>query len=697
MSNNPWGIRFLAMFHMANDSGLFQTAADLTAQGAVREGPNWRDSGGDLWVPLIEAKMVHQFDHRWATYDAAGEETRDVRLEEKQAPDFHIEPRYWVPDDQVRLRTSRAPKVVRKSWKDGKPDALTLAVFTWLAGHAIERDGEDWEAQACGLFAEGRLALPDLEANRDAIRELGPALNTEAPLTDADIDTIRNAGGSIGDVAWSLIASRAPNWLLGWRDVARSVDIRTTIACIVPRQGVNDKFLLMFPSVGARRAAALYGCMNSLVFDYICRQKLSGTALKYFVLKQIACQPPSVLADEAALGFIIPRILELTYTTHDLAPFARDLGYDGAPFPWEPERRALLRAELDAYYAYLYGLTRRDLNFILEPGDVMGADYPTETFRVLKESEERQFGEYRTKRLVLAAWDRFVENGTFDPLRLRGPESAEAMRRNLMVVRGRVEELEQVLAELVPIVDAQSKPTLFVEGASDGPVVEAAWSVFFPDDPLPFAVVSAGGTKQMQSLAAPGKALRDLLHGRLVLALADNDGEGRNLWTDGHLHKGGVWKAQTNGVHICLLKPTDAFRVTMERFNVPKANWPFTVETAFPVAIRRQAEAEGAYALSGDGQPDLFTNPELARRIAGIVAQPPDDDARFDLRAPHPDFKERFAAWVTRPERRTREVFAAFETIVTGLNDLLARTAPATPAAAPAQSAARRGRGRGAA
>lgn len=688
MSNNPWGIRFLRMFDMANDSGLFRTAAVLTAQGAVREGPNWRDADGNLWVPLIEAKMVHQFDHRWASYDATGEETRDLRLEEKQAPDFHIEPRYWVPEEQVRLKTSRAPKPVRKAWKDGNPDAVTLAVFTWLAGHAVERHGEDWEAQACGLFAEGGLALPDLEAGRDAIRESGPALNTEAPLTVADLDAIRNAGGSIGGVAWNLIASHAPNWLLGWRDVTRSTDARTAIACIVPRQGVNDKFLLMFPSVGARRTAALYGCMNSLVFDYVCRQKLSGTALKYFVLKQIACQPPSVLADETALGFITPRVLELTYTTHDLAPFARDLGYGGAPFPWGPERRALLRAELDAYYAYLYGLTRRDLNFILDPADVMGADYPTETFRVLKESEERQFGEYRTKRLVLAAWDRFVESGTFDPLRLRGPESAEAMRRNLVVVRGRVEELEQVLAQLVSTVDAQSKPTLFVEGASDVPVVEAAWSVFFPDDPLPFAVVSAGGTKQMQSLAAPGKALRDLLHGRLVLALADNDGEGRNLWTDGHLHKGGVWKAQTNGVHICLLKPTDAFRATMERFNVPKANWPFTVETAFPVAIRRQAEAEGAYAVSDDGQPDLFNNPELARRIAGVVARPPDDDARFDLRAPHPDYKERFAAWVTRPERRTREVFAAFETIVTGLNDLLARTAPAT-----ATPAARRGRG----
>ena len=36
----------------------------------------------------------------------------------------------------------------------------------------------------------------------------------------------------------------------------------------------------------------------------------------------------------------------------------------------------------------------------------MGEDYPSETFRVLQESEIAQYGEYRTQRLVLEAWDR---------------------------------------------------------------------------------------------------------------------------------------------------------------------------------------------------------------------------------------------------------------------------------------------------
>jgi len=94
-----------------------------------------------------------------------------------------------------------------------------------------------------------------------------------------------------------------------------------------------------------------------------------------------------------------------------MKPFAEDLGFSGPPFPWNPNRRALLRAELDAYYAMLYGLTRDELRYILDPADVKGNDYPSESFRVLKNNEIRNFGEYRTARLVLQAWDRLEENG----------------------------------------------------------------------------------------------------------------------------------------------------------------------------------------------------------------------------------------------------------------------------------------------
>src|SRR4051812_17779242 len=91
-----------------------------------------------------------------------------------------------------------------------------------------------------------------------------------------------------------------------------------------------------------------------------------------------------------------------------MAPFAHDLGYDGSPFPWDEGRRAQLRAELDAWYARAYGLTRDELRYVLDPTDVKGPDYPSETFRVLKKNEVARFGEYRTARLVLAAFDQLT-------------------------------------------------------------------------------------------------------------------------------------------------------------------------------------------------------------------------------------------------------------------------------------------------
>lgn len=125
--------------------------------------------------------------------------------------------------------------------------------------------------------------------------------------------------------------------------------------------------------------------------------------------KQFPVLPAEHYTD-ADLTFIVPRVLELTYTANDLSGWAQDLGYGGEPFPFDADRRATLRAELDAWYAKLYGLTRDELRYILDPIDIMGADYPSETFRVLKDKERKEFGEYRTQRLVLAAWDK-LERG----------------------------------------------------------------------------------------------------------------------------------------------------------------------------------------------------------------------------------------------------------------------------------------------
>jgi hypothetical protein len=148
-------------------------------------------------------------------------------------------------------------------------------------------------------------------------------------------------------------------------------------------------------------------------------------------------------------------------------------------------------------------------------------------------------------------------------------------------------------------------------------------------------VLAAAGTKQMGSLAGRGKALRELLGDRLVCALADNDAEGRALIEDGHVRKGGTWRQQPNGIYWCMLAPTPEFQAIAKRLNVPKDYWPFTVEACFPAALRRQALAESAYALSGQPQSELMDNKNVMQSLWPVVTKAdPADDATFYLMAP---------------------------------------------------------------
>lgn len=201
-------------------------------------------------------------------------------------------------------------------------------------------------------------------------------------------------------------------WLLGWRDVTSPTTERTLITTIIPVSGVGHKMPLIFPQTDVQLAGALYGNLACLVVDYAARQKVGGTSLTFGYMYQLPVVERAFYT-EPRLAFITPKVLELTYTSHSLAPFARDLGHDGPPFAWDEDRRAHLRADLDSFYARAYGLTRDELRYILDPADVKGPDYPSETFRVLKEKEIRHHGEYRTRRLVLAAWDRMEANGEF--------------------------------------------------------------------------------------------------------------------------------------------------------------------------------------------------------------------------------------------------------------------------------------------
>ncbi|MEU6624831.1 DNA methyltransferase [Streptomyces litmocidini] len=184
-------------------------------------------------------------------------------------------------------------------------------------------------------------------------------------------------------------------WLLGWRDICRASDERTMINFAFPRVGTPDGTLLMLPQEGP--VAALVACLSSFVLDFATRQKVGGTHLKFFTAHQIPVVSPTQVAPHAA--FINPRVLELTYVSHDMAGFACDLGDTGAPFRWDTDRRATIRAELDALFFHLYGITRDDTAYILD------------TFNVTRDNDIKVHGEYRTKSLILAEYDRMAAAG----------------------------------------------------------------------------------------------------------------------------------------------------------------------------------------------------------------------------------------------------------------------------------------------
>jgi hypothetical protein len=199
----------------------------------------------------------------------------------------------------------------------------------------------------------------------------------------------------------SVISGKKNGFLL-----SKVTNERTAIFSILPKIGVGNNAPILIPNVqNVALIACLMANLTSLVFDFVARQKVGGNNFNFFIVKQLPVLPPESYTQEN-IDFITPRVLELVYTAWDMQPFALDMGYDGEPFIWNSNRRAILRAELDAYYAKLYGLTRDELRYILDPADIYGADFPSETFRVLKNNEIKQFGEYRTQRLVLEAWDK---------------------------------------------------------------------------------------------------------------------------------------------------------------------------------------------------------------------------------------------------------------------------------------------------
>ncbi len=296
--SNPWGISFMRMFDMSNDSGLF------------------KDEAKNNLLPLYEGKMVQAFDHRAASSQTNLENSMrtgqpvETSLEQHQQPEYKPDSQYYVNKIDVQNRIEN---------KINKP------------------------------------------------------------------------------------------FLLAFKNVTSPTNERTIIASFLPTSAVAHSMSVVMIS---KKCAKMWACflanMNSLILDSMAKQKMGGVNLSFFIFRQLPIIPPETYT-ESDIKFISDRVLELVYTAWDMQPFAKDMGYDGEPFIWNEQRRAILRAELDAYYAKLYGLTRDELRYILDPADVYGEDFPSETFRVLKNKEINKYGEYRTQKLVLEAWDKMFE------------------------------------------------------------------------------------------------------------------------------------------------------------------------------------------------------------------------------------------------------------------------------------------------
>lgn len=208
---------------------------------------------------------------------------------------------------------------------------------------------------------------------------------------------------------------------LAFRDITRPLLLRTFVVAGVPNAfGVGHTATLALSERSGVPGAALLAQLASIPFDYVTRQKLNGTHASISYVKQFPILAPEQIPANIQWE-MAKRVIELTYFNHDMDAWAEELWEEMTdeqrnempnvgqkePFIFDPDRRAVLQAELDAIVAHLYGLTTDELRYILDPEDICGPGCINETFRVLKERELREYGEYRTRRLVLDAWHRF--------------------------------------------------------------------------------------------------------------------------------------------------------------------------------------------------------------------------------------------------------------------------------------------------
>ena len=386
-NGNPWNLSFLRMFDMSLDSDLF------------RDKPG-KDADGSELLPLYEGKLFHQYDQHWATY-IGNKEPDELTLSQKQNKTFKVTAKAWVSKKETVLRATK----------------LNSSVLKALVSCLKNPDSKN-ELQKLYEVCNN---CPD-----KAIKELTKDLKYDK---------------SVIDKLYKMAEEQTPEYFMAWRNICRPTDTRTIIASILPFCALGNSAAAAFfnKKEDPKLICCLLANMNSIVLECMARMKIGGSNLNFFIVKQLPILSPKVFT-ENAMNFIVPRVFYLTYTANDVIPWAKalwnsctldlrlkiinfafeetagikdtkfvDREFSDAMFPpvvYEKAKRMQVESEIDAYYAKLYGISRTDLEYILDPKNTEGEEYPSVTFPSLRDNEIREYGEYRTQRLVLEAWDK---------------------------------------------------------------------------------------------------------------------------------------------------------------------------------------------------------------------------------------------------------------------------------------------------
>jgi hypothetical protein len=194
----------------------------------------------------------------------------------------------------------------------------------------------------------------------------------------------------------------ADKWVLGFKEITAPTNIRTFISAIFPAVGFGNKVPILVPDERHQEEWLLAANFNAIIFDFVTRQKIQGQTLNLFIIEQLPVVPRANYHEvrfgmKSAYDIVKEIILELSYTAHDMAPFALEMGYVDEignvrnPFEWNEERRLHLRAKLDAVFFHMYGVTGRD--------DVR---YVYSTFPIVERQETDLYGRYQSREIGLA-------------------------------------------------------------------------------------------------------------------------------------------------------------------------------------------------------------------------------------------------------------------------------------------------------